>query len=128
MLAASQGKAMVWNSMKKFIIVVTLCLFALAPTARAQTATNLSIVIQSASSAAISCPVNYPTGKTSFTAPVAAGSLIATCSVTPAGWSGALTLSGADAASFALSGFNLNVGAAAITNPKTYSVTVTATP
>jgi hypothetical protein len=112
----------------KCSLALGICLFALVPTARAQTATNLSIVIQSAPSTALSCPINYPTGKTYFTAPVAAGTLIATCSVTPSGWSGALTLSGPDAASFALSGLNLSVGTAALTNAKTYLVTVTATP
>jgi hypothetical protein len=112
----------------KCSLALGFCLFALVPAARAQTATNLSIVIQSAPSTALSCPINYPSGKTSFAAPVAAGTLIATCSVTPSGWSGVLTLSGPDKESFALSGFNLNVGAAALTNAKTYSVTVTATP
>jgi hypothetical protein len=115
--------------MKRF--VGTLAIFAGLlgmPVAHAQSVTNLSIIIQSPASTGISCPINYPTGKTAFAAPLAAGTLVAVCTTTPTGWSGALTLSGADASLFAVSGFNLSVGAAALTVARTYALTVTATP
>lgn len=90
--------------------------------------TTVSIIINSPSSATITCTINYPAGQTSFVEPVAAGAQIASCSVMPGSWSGALTLSGPGAGLFVLSGTNLVVGAAQIVAPGTYSVTITATP
>jgi len=91
--------------------------------AQAQAATTtLSIIINSPPSTVIACPL-----APSYSAPLPAASVICTIAVTPAGWSGALTLSGPDAASFALSGSNLVVGSAALA-AGTYSVTITATP
>ena len=60
--------------------------------------------------------------------PAAAGSVVATVAVTvPSNWSGAFSLSGPNASSFALSGNNLVVGATALTNGA-YDVTIMATP
>jgi hypothetical protein len=92
------------------------------------TTTNLSIVISSPASTSVSCPISYPSGQTSFVEPVSPGVLVAICTVAPAGWSGALALSGPDAASFALSGMNVVVGSNAISIAKTYNITITATP
>jgi hypothetical protein len=104
----------------------TLGLFALlsvalfgAPTDAATT--TLSIIINSPTSTTVTCPM------TTYTAPLAAGSLICPLTVAPGGWSGALSLSGASASSFALSASNLVVGSTAL-QPGTYSVTITATP
>ncbi len=65
---------------------------------------------------------------TSFSAvgPIAAGVTVGTVSVVPAGWSGVLTLSGQQAASFSIAGLNL-VTAAALASGS-YGVTITATP
>ena len=108
-------------------IILAALLVAVSASARAAN-TNLSIIINSPPSTAVNCTIEYPAGTTSFTAPVAAGSTIAGCSVAPAAWSGALTLSGPNAGLFALSGGNLVVGTAAIATPGTYQVTITATP
>jgi hypothetical protein len=90
--------------------------------ARADAATTtLSIIINSPTSTTVTCPM------TTYTAPLAAGSLICPITVAPGGWSGALSLSGANASSFALSASNLVVGSTAL-QPGTYSVMITATP
>jgi hypothetical protein len=83
--------------------------------------TTLSIIINSPTSTTVKCPM------TTYTGPLAAGSLICPITVAPGGWSGALALTGANASSFALSASNLVVGPTAL-QPGTYSVTVTATP
>ncbi len=64
----------------------------------------------------------------SFTAagPIASGATVGTVTVAPTGWSGALSLSGAQAASFSLSAMSLVTTAALPAG--TYNVTVTATP
>jgi len=62
----------------------------------------------------------------SATGPIASGVTVGSFAVAPAGWQGAIALSGAQAASFTLSGLNL-VTAAAL-NPGTFNVTATATP
>ncbi len=103
-----------------------LGLFALLPvalfSARADAATTtLSIIINSPTSTTVTCPMS------TYTAPLAAGSVICPITVAPGGWSGALTLSGASASSFALSASNLVVGSTAL-QPGTYSVMITATP
>jgi hypothetical protein len=59
--------------------------------------------------------------------PLAAGTVICPITIAPSGWSGALTLSGTNASSFALSGTNLVVGSTAL-GTGTYAVTITATP
>src|SRR5271154_2163706 len=77
------------------------------------------------------CTINYPTGQTSFYTNgtgVPTGTLIATCAVLPSNWVGTLSLSGADASFFAISGETVVVGSAAITVARTYNITVTATP
>jgi hypothetical protein len=88
----------------------------------------ISIVINGPPSVSINCPVAYPSGASAFTTPVPAATVVATCAVTPTGWSGVLALSGPDAGFFAPSGMNLVVGSAPITAARTYSLTVTATP
>jgi hypothetical protein len=60
------------------------------------------------------------------TGPVASGITVGSISVAPAGWQGALALSGANAASFSLSGFNL-ITAAALPDA-VYNISLTATP
>ncbi len=83
--------------------------------------TTLSIIINSPTSTTVTCPM------TTYTAPLAAGSVICPITVAPSGWSGALALSGASASSFALSASKLVVGSTAL-QPGTYSITIIATP
>jgi hypothetical protein len=98
--------------------LLSLALFG----ARADAATTtLSIIINSPTSTTVTCPM------TTYTAPLAAGSLVCPITIAPSGWSGALSLSGANASSFALSASNLVVGSTALQSG-TYSVIVTATP
>jgi hypothetical protein len=109
----------------EFITSVVFCCFALVAHAAS---TNLSIIINSPPSTGLNCTINYPAGATAFMTPVPASTTIVSCSVAPAGWSGALALSGPDASFFSLAGLTLQVGSAAITTPRTYSVILTATP
>jgi hypothetical protein len=85
------------------------------------TTTTLSIIINSPTSTTVTCPM------TTYTAPLAAGSVICPITVALSGWSGALALSGANASSFALSASKLVVASAALP-AGTYSITITATP
>src|SRR5437762_5675276 len=84
---------------------------------------QLSIVFQGSPSTSVTCPIAGP-----FPVPTAAGTVICPITVAPAGWQGALTLSGTDAAAFTISGNNLVVGASAITAAGTKSVTLNAAP
>jgi hypothetical protein len=98
-------------------------------------ATSLSLVINSPGATALTAvpvaPWTLSGNALSYPAtsplPVPAGSPICALSVTPSTWSGVLTLSGANASSFALSGMTLNVGANPLP-PETLAVTITATP
>ena len=101
--------------------IYALLLLGLSTSVAWASSTSLSIVINSPPSTAVTCPL------TSYTAPLAAGSVVCTISVVPAGWSGALALSGTSASSFVLNGTNLVVGATPLA-AGTYSVTITATP
>lgn len=97
---------------------------------KTMTTLSLVITINSAPSTGITfTPASPFTGSgTAFSAsgPIAAGATVGSIAVAPAGWQGALSLSGANASSFTLSGLNL-VAAAALA-AGTYDVTVTATP
>lgn len=91
--------------------------------------TSLSIIINGPPATTVSCTIKYPSGQTGFTAPVAAGTQMAACTVAPTGWSGALTIdpSSPDKSYFSLSGMNV-VSAVAITAPRTYTITINANP
>ena len=91
---------------------------------------SLVITVNSPASTSLTfTPASPFTGTgTAFSAagPVASGVTVGSVAVAPAGWQGALALSGANAASFTLSGTNL-VTAAALAGG-TDDVTITATP
>jgi hypothetical protein len=103
-------------------------LLAIWPLTGHAASTSLSIVFNGPPSTAIDCPIAYPSGSAAFVEPSQAAMLVATCSVEPSSWSGVLALSGPDASFFALNGMDLIVGSQAITAPRTYNVTITATP
>jgi hypothetical protein len=105
----------------KRMIAATLAVLTFTVGVAHATVANLSIIINSPPSTSITCTIP------SLTAPVAAGTNICHLVIAPAGWSGALALSGPDMASFALSGLDLNVGATPL-NAGTYNITLTATP
>jgi hypothetical protein len=65
-------------------------------------------------------------GAFSAAAPVGSGVVVGTLSVAPAGWQGTLSLSGANASSFALNGASLTTAAALAAG--TYTLDVVATP
>jgi hypothetical protein len=114
------------NEMKAaFVLALGL---SLVGSAQANELFPLQIVISSPASTTLTCTVNYPSGQTSFVEPVAAGLALASCTVAPSTWAGSLTLSGADASFFSVSGLALTVGSAPITVPRTYNVTLTASP
>lgn len=67
-----------------------------------------------------------------FISPVAPGTVICPITITPSTWSGTLTLGGADASLVAIassgSGNNLVVGSTALTQNRSYAITITASP
>jgi hypothetical protein len=88
----------------------------------------MTVTSQAATAIAIT-PVSPWSGSgTALTAvgPVAANTVVGAISVSPAGWIGVLTLTGANAASFTLQGSNLVTTVALPAG--VYDVSVTATP
>lgn len=87
-------------------------------------AASLALISGAANAASLTLPSVTVTGQTASTsiacaaypalaAPVAAGTVLTTCTVAPAGWSGAVSLSGTQFVVAGLSGvtFNVVVGA-----------------
>jgi len=101
--------------------VLAVAALLLSLTGAQAASTMLSIIINSPASTSVTCTLG------TYTAPLAAGSTICPIVIAPAGWSGALALSGTNASSFSLNGSNLVVGSSAL-GAGTYSVTITATP
>lgn len=98
---------------------------ALLPLAAHAASVNVTVSVGDPTSTAVACSPG------ALTAPVAAGTTICTVSVTPSGWvapPGTLTLSGANAADFSVSGMNLVVASGVTLQAGSYAVTVTATP
>lgn len=86
---------------------------------------NVSIVVTSP----VSTGVVFNPSAASLVSPVAAGTNLGKFVVSPSNWTGTLTLSGADAALFALdTNLDLLVGTAALSAVRTYNVTATAAP
>jgi hypothetical protein len=95
----------------KTLILAATSIF-LASSAIAATLVLPSVTVTSAASTAITCSaVGAP-----YSAPLAAGTVVFTCSVAPASWVGAVSLSGSQFVVTALSGasFSVAVGAAAL--------------
>ena len=110
--------------MKIYRLGLVLGLLAGTP-ACAATLTLPPITVTTPPSTAITCTAI----SSGLTAPVAAGTTITTCTVAPAGWTGAIALSNA---AFVVSftgpnTFTLNVGATPLV-AGTYNETVTSTP
>lgn len=115
--------------------LIGFALALLASPAFAASSDNVQIVVSCPGSTSISLTANspwvvsgsYPTHTLSYPntspVPVPAGSLVATIVPTPSGACVLNPLSGPGMASFALSGFNLNVGATALPAGN-YSITV----
>lgn len=107
--------------MTKWALALAGAALGMAAVAVQAATTTMTIVVNSPNSTTVTCTPG------TLTAPVAAGVTICPISIAPAGWSGVLSLSGTDAARFALSGTNLVVGGTALT-AGSYSVIITATP
>lgn len=108
--------------MKSKFILLGLAFLSMLGAARAAS-DSLTITVTSAASTAVSCNGLA----SSLAAPVAAGAFLCSIGVAPSGWTGTLSLSGANASSFAISGSGLYVGATAL-GAGSYAVTITATP
>lgn len=87
---------------------------------------NIVIIINGSASTALS----YTPSQESYTAPVAAGTVMGDFAVEPSAWSGTITLSGADAAKFNLNqlGGTTQLATAAELGAGAYNVTATSTP
>jgi hypothetical protein len=91
---------------------------------------NEIVVLNGAPATAVSCAPNpLPT----FTAPLAAGTVLCSITVTPSTWSGTIALSGSNATAFTLlqpspGVYNLAVGSPGLATPGSYNVIVTASP
>lgn len=79
------------------------------------------------SSAAVSVALNPLVNFSTLSAPVAPGTALYSILVSPTTWSGSIALSGANAASFAISNGDIVVGSSPLEGGS-YAVTVTATP
>jgi hypothetical protein len=119
-----------WLAMRRNLYGLTFALFALYATPTYSASVNLAFNLSPGVvlSTTIGCPVAYPAGQNSFTVPVAPGTKMATCTMTPTQWVGTIALSGPDASFFTVSGKDIVVGGTALTNPRVYNVTVTSTP
>lgn len=84
-------------------LAAALCLAALP--ARSASLTLPSVTVTTSASTSIAC---VPTAA-SYPAPLAVGSIVFTCSVQPAGWSGAVSISGSGFGVTSLSGAGFNV-------------------
>ena len=70
-----------------------------------------------------------PNPDANLTVPVAAGTLLGHYTISPSNWTGDFSISGADAGLFALdSSRNLMVGAAPLTDARTYTIPYSAKP
>jgi hypothetical protein len=109
------------------ILALTAAAFVAAASAASAATLNLSIVVLGTSptiSTGITCPLaaTYP-------GPLAPGTVICPITVTPAGWAGAVTLTGTGASLFMVdaAGAHVVVGPAAVP-AGTYALTMTSTP
>lgn len=112
-------------------LALAIAILAAAALPALAASTNIVVTVGSPASTGITCaPV------ASFTGSAPAGAAICPITVAPANWTGAVALSGADAASFAISTspLQLVVGGAALSNTGgaggngSYNVTLTSTP
>lgn len=93
--------------MKKYLLAGA-CLALLVGSAKAASLTLPSVTVTGqTASTSITCGP-YPV----LTAPVAAGTLLTSCTVAPAGWTGAISISGTQfiVSSLSGNGFNVSVG------------------
>jgi hypothetical protein len=114
--------------MRKLLLPAFLAAIGFAHYAQAAT-TNFSMTFTGPNSNPPTCTEVTPAPAL----PVAVGTLVATCVITPSTWSGMLSpLAGADGGLFTagLSGtnINLNVGSSPITVNRTYNISITTTP
>jgi hypothetical protein len=114
--------------MRKLLLAAVAALALAAPLAANAASTNFAIVFSEAPSTSISC-----TGVANLTVPVAAGSIVATCTVLPSTWTGSVGISGTGAAAFVVgtpSGgvVPIEVGSAAYSTVGTVNLTATSTP
>lgn len=118
--------------MKRFLLAAVAAFALAAPLAANAATVNFAIVFSEAPSTSVAC-----TAVTGLTVPVAAGTNVASCAVSPAGWTGSLALSGTGAASFVVGSgvlsnglltFPINVGSSAYTTAGTVNLTATSTP
>lgn len=120
--------------MKRFLtLAAALIVLTSSAMARAQGASlNLTLVINGPPSTAITCPLLAPFIPPGATIPVAAGTPVCKITVTPANWSGTLSLSGTNAGLFAIAagagGQQIVVGPAGLTTAGTLTLTVNSAP
>jgi hypothetical protein len=114
--------------MRKLLLLAFLAMIGFAHYAHAATL-NFSMTFTGPNSNTPACTEVSPAP----VLPLAVGTLVATCVITPSTWSGMLNpLAGADAGLFTggLTGtnININVGSSPITVNRTYNISITTTP
>ena len=108
--------------MKRLLLASALALGLASPQVHAASSPPYSVNVPSAPSTTVTCTAasGFTLAGNVFTdgaAPLAAGTLVCTPVVTPTGWAGTLTLTGADAGLFVLTTANpptVNVGNTAL--------------
>jgi hypothetical protein len=124
--------------MKKLLAGIALIALIAIPVAKAQSgaSTSFTLILTSPASTTVTLTPTAPCTGTSTAlscpGPLAAGTQIATIAVAPSGWTGGLTLSGTNAAAFAIGGaspnYTLTVGASALAIGANETASITATP
>ncbi len=113
--------------MKMISRVLAATAFALLPLAAiAATMTVPPFTVSEGPSTGITCSAI----SSSLVAPVAAGTVLASCTVAPSGWTGTVTVSGSTLVASSLTGntFNLAVGATPLAAGTYSGITVTSAP
>ncbi len=108
------------------LTLALLAALSVASSAQAATLALPSVTVVSPNSTSITCtPVS-----SSYTSPLAAGTVVFNCIVAPSNWQGAVSLSGTQFVVVGLSGdtFNLAVGSTALTVGSYAPGTLTTTP
>lgn len=112
--------------MRKYLLAAFGAAVALGAWVAADAASvNVTVSVGDPTSTAVTCTPG------ALTAPVAAGTTVCAISVTPSAWAsppGTLTLSGTNAADFAINGTNLVVASGVTLSAGSYTINVTATP
>lgn len=121
----------------KHVVIAVLCAALLLSSHLASRA-GQGVMMHGTIATALVCTPNYPAGKTSFAVPVTPGTVVATCTPQPVGWSGVVDIDpSVDGSAFSLvasptassgAAVAIIVGAAPLTTAKVYTFNINTNP